>query len=73
MHPSISSRIRLLRDLAAYPAAVAQFNRRMFRLRVCIVLFVIAGIASAALAAWLPDTTPAPAKQPATTRATQHR
>lgn len=60
MHPSISGRIALLRDLATYPAAARLFNRRMLRLRIYILLFVIAGAAAATLAAVLPDPTVKP-------------
>ncbi len=54
MHPSVNQRIRLLRTLAIDPEAEAQFNARMFRTRVGIVLLVLAGMA-AAVGGWYLD------------------
>ncbi len=48
MHPSVSSRLKLVRDMAAYPMLAEQFNRRMVRLRLIIAAYFIVGIASGA-------------------------
>jgi hypothetical protein len=54
MHPSVNHRVKLLRDLATDPAAVAAFRRRMIATRIIIVVVIALG----ALAAYVGDKLP---------------
>ena len=50
MHPSVSDRFKLLRDMAAYPTLAEQFNRRMRKLRWIMAAFFIVGGVSGVIA-----------------------
>ena len=66
MHPSPNQRAQLLRELATNPAAVKRFDRWMRNTRLLIVGVALLGIASSAVAFYLPPQD-SPATQPVST------